>query len=343
MEFYISTLAVYFGIDLLSAWSLNLQFGFAGIPNFAYILFQAVGAYTAAILTLGPDSGVNSFQHYVFGASLPYPLPLIFATVAGGLLSLIIGIFSLRRIRRDYQAAVLLIVSLIAIQVVSTVIGFVNGSNGLTGVPKPFAGVLNLSIANYQWAYAVYVGIICVAIYFLLRRLLRSDWGMAIRAVRDHEDAAATIGLSGTGLRMQVFVLGGMIAGLSGGLLVQFINAWSPASWGYAETFGVLTAIIIGGIANNRGAIVGTLLVQILFIQLPSFLPQIGYPGLTAALQWVVIGTVWLVFMALKPKGLIPEVRHTVSIRKGLLASQNVRNPGSLARFSNLTSKEVDG
>jgi ABC-type branched-subunit amino acid transport system permease subunit len=316
MEFYISTLVVYFGIDLLSAWSLNLQFGYAGVPNFAYIVFQSIGAYTAAVLTLGPDSGVNSFQHYLFGASLPFPIPLIAATLAGGLLSLILGSFALRRIRRDYQAAVLLIVSLIATQVISTAVSIFNGSNGLTGVPKPFSGVLNLSLVNYQWAYAAYVLVICVGVYFLLRRLLRSNWGRAIRAVRDHEDAAATVGLNGTRMRMHAFVLGGMIAGLSGALLVQFVNAWSPASWGYAETFGVLTAVIIGGLANNKGAIVGTLLVQIIFLQLPSFLPQIGYPGLTAALQWIVIGGIWLIFMAVRPKGLLPERRYSVDLAR---------------------------
>lgn len=321
MSFYISTLAVYFGIDTLSAWSLNLQFGFAGIPNFAFIIFQAAGAYTAAVLTLGPDSGINSFQRYVFGANLPYPFPLIFAALVGGLLSLAIGSFSLKRMRRDYQAAVLLIVSLIAIQVVSTVVSFLNGSNGLTGVPRPFSGVLNISIGTYQWFYAIYVGVICLGVYLLLRRLLRSGWGRAVRSVRDNEDAAGTLGLNGNALRMQVFVLGGMIAGLSGGLLVQFINAWSPASWSYAETFGILTAVIIGGVANNKGAILGTLLVQIIFLQLPSFLPQIGYPGLTAALQWVVIGSIWLVFMAVRPRGLIPEARYKVKPPKGLTSN----------------------
>ncbi len=339
VSFYLSTLAVYFGIDLLSAWSLNLQFGFAGVPNFAFIIFQAVGAYTAAILTLGPDTGINSFQRYFFGASLPYPFPLIFATLAGGALSYLIGSFSLKRMRRDYQAAVLLIVSLIAVQVVSTVVRFLNGSNGLTGIPKPFSGVLNISVAAYQWSYAAYVGVVCVIIYFILRRLLRSGWGRAVRAVRDHEDAAATLGLNGTKVRMQVFVFGGMIAGLSGGLLVQFINAWSPASWSYAETFGILTAVIIGGVANNKGAIVGTLLVQIIFLQLPSFLPQIGYPGLTAALQWVVIASIWLIFMAVKPRGIIPEARYKVKQPKGLITHEGDKAEQLLA---NLAAGEKD-
>ena len=311
MSFYLSTLLVYFFIDALLAWALNLQYGWAGIPNFALIMFQAVGAYAAAVVSLGPDTGINSFQRYVFGASWPFPLPLVAAVVAGGVLALVIGSFSLRRIRRDYQAAILLIVSLIAIGLVSNVVGLVNGSNGLTGIPKPLSGVLaSLSYDNYQWVYAAWTGVIAVAVYLLVARLGRSGWGRALRAVRDHEDAAATISLNPAGLRMQAFVLGGMIAGLSGGLLVEFLAAWSPAAWGYAETFAVFTSIILGGVGNNWGVVLGTLLVQVIFLQVPTFLPEVGYTGLIDALQWVLIGILWLACLAIRPRGLLPERRY---------------------------------
>jgi ABC-type branched-subunit amino acid transport system ATPase component/ABC-type branched-subunit amino acid transport system permease subunit len=311
MSFYLSTLVVYFFIDALLAWALNLQYGWAGIPNFALIMFQAVGAYAAAVVSLGPDNGINSFQRYVFGASWPFPLPLVAAVAAGGVLALVVGSFSLRRIRRDYQAAILLIVSLIAIGLVSNVVGLVNGSNGLTGIPKPLSGVLaSLNYDNYQWVYAAWSGVIAVAVYLLVARLGRSGWGRALRAVRDHEDAAATISLNPAGLRMQAFVLGGMIAALSGGLLVEFLASWSPAAWGYAETFAVFTSIILGGVGNNWGVVLGTLLVQVIFLQVPTFLPQVGYTGLIDALQWVLIGILWLACLAIRPRGLLPERRY---------------------------------
>jgi len=311
MSYYLSTLAVYFFIDLLLAYALNLQFGWGGIPNFALIMFQAAGAYAASVVSLGPDTGINSFQRYQFGASWPFPLPLVAATVAGGVLAVVVGLFSLRRIRRDYQAAILLIVSLIAIGLVTNVVGFVNGANGLTGVPRPLAGVLSgLGYDNYQWVYAAWCGVIAVAVYLLVAQLGRSSWGRALRAVRDNEDAAATIGVNPAGMRMSAFVLGGMITGLSGGLLVQFLASWSPAAWGYAETFAVFTAIILGGVGNNWGIALGTLLVQVIFLQVPMFLPQVGYTGLIDALQWVLIGALWLVCLAIRPRGLIPERRY---------------------------------
>lgn len=315
MSYYLSTLAVYFFIDLLLAYALNLQFGWGGIPNFALIMFQAVGAYAASVVSLGPDTGINAFQRYVLGAAWPWPLPLVAATVAGGLLAVVVGSFSLRRIRRDYQAAILLIVSLIATGLVTNVVGFVNGSNGLTGVPKPLSGVLSgLTYDGYQWVYAAWCAVLVAGVYLLVVRWGRSGWGRALRAVRDREDAAATIGLNPAGLRMEAFVLGGMIAALSGGLLVEFLASWSPAAWGYAETFAVFTAIILGGVGNNWGIALGTLLVQVIFLQVPTFLPQVGYTGLIDALQWVLIGVLWLACLALRPRGLIPERRYRAGV-----------------------------
>jgi branched-chain amino acid transport system permease protein len=323
MSYYISTLAVYFFIDLLLAYALNLQFGWGGIPNFALIMFQAAGAYAAAVVTLGPDTGINAFQRYVFGASWPFPLPLVAATVVGGVLAVVVGSFSLRRIRRDYQAAILLIVSLIATGLVTNVVGFVNGSNGLTGVPRPLSGMLSgLTYDGYQWVYAAWCAVLAAGGYLLVARMGRSGWGRALRAVRDHEDAAAAIGLNPAGLRMQAFVLGGMIAALSGGLLVEFLASWSPAAWGYAETFAVFTAVILGGVGNNWGVALGTLLVQVIFLQVPTFLPQVGYTGLIDALQWVLIGVLWLACLALRPRGLIPERRYRAGLSVGTEAGE---------------------
>ena len=309
-SFYISTLVVYFGVDALSGISLNLQYGYAGVVNFGFIVFQAVGAYVAAAVTLGPSGGVSAFQHYVFGASLPFPLPLVLATAAGAVLAAFVGLFSLRRIRRDYQAAVLLVVSLIAFQVVEADVPLFNGSNGLVGVPRPLQSVLGLSLQGYQWVYAGWVMVLCAVVYVLVRWLSRSTWGRALRAMRDQEDAAAGIGLNITALRMQVFILGGAIAGLSGGLLVEFIGAWSPDAWTYAETFVIFTAIFVGGVSNYRGVLLGVLLVPIVFLQVPQFLPQIGYPGLTDSLQWMIIGLVWMLCLLWRPQGILPERRN---------------------------------
>ena len=320
-SYYIATLTVYFGVNVLSALSLNLQFGLGGVVNFGYILFQAVGAYIAAVVVLGPSSG--TFQQYVFGARLPFGLALLLATAAGAALSLLIGLFSLRNIRRDYQAAILLIISLIATQVVQGYVPLFNGSNGITGVPRPLSS-LPLSLQQYQWAYAGWVLLVAAVVYVVVTWLSRSPWGRALRAMRDQEDAAAAVGLNVTALRLQVFVIGGAIAGLSGGLLVEYIGAWSPDAWGYAETFVIFTAMFVGGLGNYRGVVLGVLLVPIIFLELPRFLPQVGYPGLMDSMEWIAIGALWMLCLYLRPQGILPERR---SRTEGPAALHGPREP----------------
>ncbi|HLW94735.1 MAG TPA: branched-chain amino acid ABC transporter permease [Solirubrobacteraceae bacterium] len=311
MSYYLSTVLVYLGVDVLAAWALNIQFGWAGVPNFAFIIFQAIGAYAAGVVSLGPDSGANSFQRYILGANLPFPLPLLVAAAAGGLLALFVGVIATVRLRRDYQAAVFLLIALIASQVVSGDVGLFNGSNGLAAIPQPLSGALSsLSLGQYQWVYAGFTTVVAIAVLLLMRRLGRSGWQRALRASRDDETAAGALGLNVPLMRLQVFVLGGAIAGLSGGLLVGFITAWSPGGWGYAETFAILTGIILGGVGNDWGVLVGTFLVQIVFIEVPSFLPEFGYPGLIDKLEWIVIGFMWLAVLILRPGGIIPERRY---------------------------------
>lgn len=305
-QFYFSTLLIYLGIDVMAVWGLNLQFGVAGISNFAFIVFQAAGAYTAAILTLGvPSSG--SFQQYVGGAHLPFPLPILAAGVVGGLLSVLVGLIGMRRLRTDYQAMVMLVVSLTATYVADNATGLVNGPAGLSLVPKPLSGLLGLSTLGYQWFYVGLTAAFCVVVYWFVRRVTGSPLGRAMRAVRDNEDAAAALGKSVFGLRMTAFVIGGAVAGVSGAIFVEFLGAWSPGSWLYPETFVFFTAILVGGTGNNLGVAVGALLVPIGFLESTRFIPNIGYPGFVDALQWMAVGVLALVFLWFWPRGVVPE------------------------------------
>ena len=222
-QFYISTVLIYLGVDVIACWGLNLQFGVAGLVNFAFIIFQAAGAYTAAILTLGPaqPASQGGFQQYVGGAHWPFPLPILAAGLVGGLLAALVGGFTVRRLRSDYEAMVMLVVSLIATSVATNQVGLVNGPNGLALVPKPLSTLVNLSPIGYQWLFVGITAAICVCVYWLVHIVTSSPLGRTLRAVRDNDQAAAALGKNVTGLRMLAFILGGVIAGISGAVLVS--------------------------------------------------------------------------------------------------------------------------
>ncbi len=309
MSAFVSISLVYLAIYTLSAWSLNLQYGYAGIINFGWIVFQSIGAYVAATTALGsPTSG--GFQTYIFGARLGFPLPLIMGTLAGAALALLLGLIILtRRIRPDFQAIIMLVVAIIAAEVVSTNTALFNGANGLSNVPQPFNGVMHLSYNNYQWFFVAFSFALCIIVYFGLEWICRSSWGRALRAMREDDILASHVGINVQALRIVVFVIGGAIAGFSGALLVEFLGTWSPDAWSFVESFVVFVSVYVGGRANNRGAIIGAFLVPVVFGTMPSFLPEFGYPGLSANLEWLVIAALWLTTFYLRPAGILPEGR----------------------------------
>jgi branched-chain amino acid transport system permease protein len=310
-QFYVSTVLIYVGIDVMACWALNLQLGVGGVLNFAFIVFQAAGAYTAAVVTLGPATQ-GGFQRYVGGAHWPFPLPILAAAVVGALLALLIGAFSLRRLRSDYQAIVMLVVSLIATLVATNDVGLVNGPNGLSLVPKPLSSAFRLSPygVQYQWFFAGLTAAGCLVVYWFVHRITAAPLGRTLRAVRDNDEVAAALGKNVVWLRLLIFMVGGAIAAASGGILVTLISAWSPSSWLFPETFSYFAAVIIGGSGNNLGAMVGAILVPVGFLEAARFLPQFGNPQLAGALQWMAVGLLLLIFLWFWPRGVIPERRR---------------------------------
>jgi branched-chain amino acid transport system permease protein len=311
--FYLTTLLVYLGVDIIAVWGLNLQYGVAGVYNFAFVVFQAVGAYVAAVLTLGPSSGNGAFQSYVIGANLPFPLPILAGGLAAGLLSLLVGVVTLRKLRTDYQAMVMLVLAVSATLLVTNATGVFNGPAGLSLIPQPLSNIVNPASVDWQWLYVGVTAVVCLLVYVVVHRITASPLGRTLRAIRDNDAAAAALGKDVMRMRLFVFVAGNVMAGISGAVLVQFIGAWSPGSWLYVETFVFFTAIIVGGTGNNLGVMLGALLVPVAFNEATRYLPQIGRPGLIDALQWIVIGLLALVFLWFWPRGVIPERRRRFS------------------------------
>ena len=312
-QYYFITLIVYFAINAMTCWSLNLQFGVGGVMNFAFIIFQAIGAYIAAVTAMGkPISG--QYVSYIFGWHLAWPLPLICATVSGAILALIVGSFALRPQRRDFQATVMLVVSTIAVVLVNTQQTIFNGNQGLYGVPHPFSGMLNLNATGYGWFFAGFSLAGATAVLLFVDLITSSPWGRRLRAMRENPEAVESIGTNTQRESLKVYVIGGALAAFSGAFLVQFIGAWSPAAWGVGETFFIFAAVIVGGLGNNFGAALGAALVLGVFLEVPQYLPSFGYTDAFEAIQAAAIGVLILLFLWFRPKGVVPERRRRLSL-----------------------------
>jgi ABC-type branched-subunit amino acid transport system ATPase component/ABC-type branched-subunit amino acid transport system permease subunit len=315
---YLITLLVYAAVDVIACLGLSQQFGVAGVTNFGFIIFQAVGAYVAAILALPSDTANGGFQHYIGGWNLPFPLPWIGAAAAGAILALPFTFLVGRRLRGDFAAVGLLVTAVLLNLLVMNYVPLFNGDAGLAIVPAPLQSqVMTTTTSAYQWEFTVGVIVLAAGVYWLVRRVTESPYGRTLRAMRDNDKVADSLGKNLLSLRTGVLVLGGAIAGLSGGVLVSFISVWSPAAWTYAETIVLFAAVIIGGRGNHLGAVIGAVLVPVGFEESTRLITNANPslpPNLLPSLQWVAIGLLIALFLWLRPQGILPERRRVITL-----------------------------
>ncbi|HEY5304253.1 MAG TPA: branched-chain amino acid ABC transporter ATP-binding protein/permease [Acidimicrobiales bacterium] len=315
--FYFAIILVYGAVDSMACLGLNLQFGVAGISNFGYIIFQSVGAYTAAVLSMPNAKGSNGgFQQYVLGWHLPWPFPWIGAAIVGGLLAIPFVFLVGKRLRGDFAAVGLLVSAVLLNLLVTNYVPLFNGAAGISLVPPPFQSKWNTQGLAYQFSYGAVAVILTIGVYFLVKRVTESPYGRSLRAMRDNDIVADSLGKDLRLQRTSVLILGGMIAALSGAILVGFITLWSPGAWGYAETIVLFAAIIIGGAGNHKGAVLGALIVPLGFEEITRYLPAVGNPELVPALEWVAIGLLIVLFLWFRPDGILPERRRILSGNK---------------------------
>jgi branched-chain amino acid transport system permease protein len=341
--YYLLNLLIYAGVDIIACLGLSQQFGVAGVTNFGFIIFQAAGAYTAAILSLPADSANGGFQSYIGGWNLPFPVPWLGAAIVGGLIALPFTFLVGRRLRGDFAAVGLLVTAVMLNLLATNYRPFLNGSAGLSLVPAPLQGEYDPQGAGYQWAYAAAALILAAAAFGLVRRVTESPYGRSLRAMRDNDVVADSLGKNLLTLRTSVLVLGGALAGLSGGILVGYITTWSPGAWGYAETIVLFAAVIIGGAGSHRGAVLGAILVPLGFEEATRYLPPFGPPGFVDDLQWVAIGLLVVIFLWFRPQGILPERRRIIGTTRNIPNEDVVSLPDPLRASRGAAAASPDG
>jgi branched-chain amino acid transport system permease protein len=316
MTFYTINLLIYAAVDAMACLGLSQQFGIAGVTNFGFIIFQAAGGYAAAILAMPPQTANGGFQTYIGGWNLPFPLPWIGAAIVGGVIALPFTFLVGRRLRGDFAAVGLLVTAVLLNLVVTNYRPVFNGDAGLSLIPQPLQGRYNPATASYQWVFAAVAIALCLGVYLFVRRITESPYGRSLRAMRDNDLVADSLGKSLLSMRTVMLVVGGAIAGLSGGVLVSYITTWSPAAWGYAETVVLFAAVIIGGAGNHVGAVLGAILVPVGFEEVTRFIPTSNNlpPNLIPSLEWVAIGLLIVIFLWVRPEGILPERKRVIRV-----------------------------
>ncbi|WP_394687885.1 branched-chain amino acid ABC transporter permease [Hoeflea sp.] len=283
---------------------LNVQWGQTGLFNVGIAGFVGVGAYVSAALTT-PDA-----VERIGGFDLPIVVGWTAALISGAVLSLAVGLLTLR-MRADYLAITTFGIAVALQLVFQNAESLTGGAFGLAFIPRPFASfqgeTFAFNIANLGVTCAV-----VLALYLLLEHLARSPWGRALRAVREDEIAAQALGKNPVRLRLQAFALGGAIMALAGAVQAHFIGFIAPGNYLPMMTFQVWAMLIVGGSGNNRGAILGAVLVWAIWALSGAAISEIfpaDQQARAASLQIVIIGVMLCIILLWRPQGILPETR----------------------------------
>jgi branched-chain amino acid transport system permease protein len=273
----------YAGLYILLGLGLLIHIGFAGLLDLGFAAYYGIGAYTYALLA--------SSQ---FNIHLPFWVVLLLGGLAAALVGALVSIPVLR-LRGDYLAIVTLGFGEIARMLFLNLKGLTNGSQGVIGIDKPnlFGMVFKTGTHFYYLIFAL-----IILFVFLTNRLIKSRIGRAWLAMREDEDVAEISGVNTVWYKLLAFALGAFIGGLGGVVFAGWQGSIFPDNFNLMASINVLCLIILGGLGNQYGVIIGALAL----IALPDLLR--GFSDF----RMLVFGILLVVMMIVRPQGFLPRV-----------------------------------
>jgi len=302
------------GLFVLMGLGLNIVVGFAGLLDLGYVAFFASGAYTMAVLT-SPEITWMPIK-VTFWVALP------FAALMATLWGVILGVPVLG-MRGDYLAIVTLgfgeIIRLVALS--DWLKPFIGGSNGITLIPKPTIGPIELGTPQTLY-YLILAG--CLVVAFVSVRVKDSRLGRSWMAMREDEDVAQAMGIDLVRTKLLAFATGATFAGLAGAIFATKLTSIYPHSFNLLISINVLCVIIVGGIGSIPGVIVGALFL----VGLPELLREF------AEYRLMMYGAALVIMMLTRPEGLWPEARRKLELHEG--------EPSAIGAVEELEMREAE-
>ncbi len=301
-----SGVGVLAGIYTLLALGLQINVGFTGILNFGQAGFMAIGAYAMAILVIDFD--------------VPFLLAVLGAIGVAVAFAMVVGMSSLR-LRADYFSIATLAAAEAVRMFAQNAQGVTGGNQGLYGFDVAWA---DASRQIEEWLSAIGVGdangllplllvvwLVALLAIVALRFLQRSPWGRVLRAIREDEDAARSLGKNALRFRLQSLAIAATLGALSGVFLALNLSFVNPQAFEPQASFIGFAVLILGGLASYGGVAFGALITWTLleatrFVDLPLSDTQI------ASLRFVLVGLLLIGLMAFRPQGVFGKRQEMV-------------------------------
>jgi branched-chain amino acid transport system permease protein len=288
------------GLFVLAALGLNIVVGSAGLLDLGYVAFFGIGAYTAAITGNALLTNVNFH--------IPFILVLfIVAPLVAAIFGVLLGAPTLR-LRGDYLAIVTLGFGEIVRITLNNLDPITRGPNGISSIPDPAVGDWSIGEGFVFGGYeisgnSVYFYLLLALIALTLAviyRLNDSRIGRAWVAVREDEVAAAAMGINTTIIKLLAFGAGAWFAGMAGAVNAHLLTQVSPDSYTFPFSVLILAMVVLGGLGNPPGVVLGAIILTFLPEKLREF----------SDIRFLVFGFALVLMMRFRPEGLLPSARR---------------------------------
>ena len=279
------------GIFAILALGLHVIVGCAGILNLGYAALYAFGAYSYAILNL--HANVDFWPALIISGLLTACFGMLLAVPA-------------LRLSGDYLAIVTLGAGEIVRILLNNMDGITGGPNGLLGIAHPVIPIIGFKLGVKSQPYYYLVIACIVAIIFALRQLEKSRIGRAWVALREDELAASCMGINLVWVKLSAVGIGGFIAGIAGCIFASKQGTVSPDSFDFVVSVMVLAMVVLGGIGNLYGAIIGALLLSIL----PEFLRGFDI------YRMLLFGLAMILMMLFRPQGMMKRANQQAIVKR---------------------------
>ncbi len=285
---YLIHLAILFAIYVPLAVSLNLVVGYTGLLSVTHAAFYGVGAYATTLLMVN--------------LGFSFIPAVIIAMILSGILATLFGLI-LSRFRDDYYALVSFGFNIIIYSVLLNWEELTRGPLGIPGIPKP--SILGF-VFDENYLFLILALVLAVLIYYISIGIVNSSFGRVLKGIREDEKVLSIFGYNTARFKLVVFCLTAMMAGISGALFATYITFIDPSTFSLNESIFILAIIILGGMANLRGSVLGALFL----ILLPEILRFVGFPtDIAAQMRQVVYGALLVILMLYRPQGLMGEYK----------------------------------
>jgi branched-chain amino acid transport system permease protein len=322
----------FFGISALMALSLNLEYGVAGVPNFGQVLFVSIGAYTTGIAytrllpLLAGQAFIDPCGDSLAAAvqlrgSIMQTMPgvglinvaiaLAVSALIGGVVGYALSYLGLR-LKQEWFLALVLLVGGEILRIVVRGTEITCGINGISGIAQPYSFVGDARTASILFM-ALVLFFVLVA-YFYSERLVRSPYGRLLKAIRENDPVARGLGKNVRRVRAQVMLIGSALAAVSGVFFALNTGFVTTNDYVVGLTLEMWVMVVLGGLGNSRGALLGALLITILNRVTAIFAIQLNMSGIDIEfnyVRYILLGVILLLMLLYRPKGLLPERTQT--------------------------------